>query len=336
MSQRDMRKWIEEVKTNPRRRALPVLSFPGAGLAGITILDLVHHGELQALCMKTIADRYPTLAAVSNMDLSIEAEAFGCTVVFNEHEVPTVTGNRIETADQAASLVIPPVGSGRTGECIKAISLAVREIDDRPVLAGVIGPFSLAGRLMGLTEFIYRVMDDPDMVHLLLDKAATFLTSYILALKAAGANGIMMAEPAAGLLSPSWNAEFSTPYVKRIVDAVQDDTFVVAYHNCGNTVPLAESLVANGCRMYHFGNAIRMKDIIGRIPADRLVLGNIDPASQFARGTPESVAEAVSNLLDEMAGHDNFVLSSGCDIPPQTPIENIDAFFRTLAESNPL
>jgi len=74
-----------------------------------------------------------------------------------------------------------------------------------------------------------------------------------------------------------------------------------------------------------------MKDIIGLIPSDRLVLGNIDPASQFVRGTPSSVSEAVTALLADMAGHDNFVLSSGCDIPPQAPFENIDAFFETLS-----
>jgi len=330
-----MTEWIDEVRKNPERRALPVLSFPGAHLAGITILDLVRHGELQAKCMKAIADRYPTLASVSNMDLSVEAEAFGCTVVYGEHEVPTVTGNLIETPEQADALRIPEVGDGRTGECLKAIRIAVDGIPDRPVLAGIIGPFSLAGRLMGLTEFIYKVIDDPDMVHRLLDKAATFQIRYALALKEAGANGVVMAEPAAGLLSPAWNTEFSLPYVKRIVDAVQDDRFVVAYHNCGNTVPLAEGIVANGARIYHFGNAIRMKDIIGLIPSDRLVLGNVDPASQFARGTPESVAAAVSTLLDDMRGHDNFVLSSGCDIPPQAPFENIDAFFRALADAQP-
>ena len=226
---RDMMKWIEQVKANPHRLALPVLSFPGAHLAGITILELVRHGELQAKCMKAVADRYPTLASVSNMDLSVEAEAFGCDVAFGDLEVPTVRGNLIETPEQAAVLRIPEIGDGRTGECVKAIRIAVELIPDRPVLAGIIGPFSLAGRLMGLTEFIYKVMDDPVMVHRLLNKATEFQIRYAQALKAAGANGIVMAEPAAGLLSPSWNAEFSSSYVKRIVTAVQDDSFVVVY-----------------------------------------------------------------------------------------------------------
>lgn len=31
-------------------------------------------------------------------------------------------------------------------------------------------------------------------------------------------------------------------------------------------------------------------------------------------------------LLDSCAAHKNFVLSSGCDIPPLTLLSNIDAF----------
>jgi uroporphyrinogen decarboxylase len=328
---RDMTQWIADAIADPHHRALPILSFPGAHLEGITLLELVRHGELQARCMRAIARRYPTLAAVSNMDLSVEAEAFGCEVAYGDLEVPTVKGNLISTSEQADALRVPEVGEGRTGECLEAIRIAVREIPDRPVLAGVIGPFSLAGRLTGLSEFIYHVMDDPDMVHVLLDKATEFILRYAMAFKEAGANGIVMAEPAAGLLSPSWNAEFSVPYVKRIVDAVQDDGFVVVYHNCGNTVPLMPGIVSTGAKAFHFGNAIAMKDVIGQVPPDRLALGNVDPASQFVRGTPESVAETVRALLDAMDGHPNFILSSGCDIPPQAPLENIDSFFQALA-----
>jgi len=204
-------------------------------------------------------------------------------------------------------------------------------ITDRPILAGIIGPFSLAGRLMEMTEIMYKAIDEPDMVHEVLDKVTSFLIDYSLALKSAGANGIVMAEPAAGLLSPGWNAEFSAQYVKRVVEAVQDENFLVVYHNCGNVVPQIDDIVATGARAFHFGNAIDLADIIDKVPADRLVMGNIDPATQFARGTRESVIAATRSLLDKMNGHKNFVLSSGCDIPPRTPLAIIDAFFAAAA-----
>jgi uroporphyrinogen decarboxylase len=328
----NMTQWLGSVRRSPAPKILPVLSFPGVQIIGGTVRDIVMHGEIQARCMKAIADRYPTLAAVSNMDLSVEAEAFGANITYHDDEVPSVSGRLVDTAEDARNLQIPAVGAGRTGECVKAISIASHTIKDRPVLAGVIGPFSLAGRLMEMTEIMYKAIDEPETVHTVLEKAASFLLAYIQALKKAGANGVLMAEPAAGLLSPDWNIEFSANYIKRIVSAVQDDQFLFVYHNCGNVAPLIPAIVATGAKAFHFGNAVSLPEIIRQIPADRLVLGNIDPARQIANGTPASINMAVRNLLEQMKGYPNHVLSSGCDIPARTPLANIDAFFRAADE----
>ena len=75
-------------------------------------------------------------------------------------------------------------------------------------------------------------------------------------------DGLFMAEPLAGVVSPDALAEFSAPYVTRIVAALQDERFPVIYHNCGaNVVKAAEPIFAQGAAGYHFGNAIQMKDI---------------------------------------------------------------------------
>ncbi len=180
---------------------------------------------------------------------------------------------------------------------------------------------------MELTEIMYMAVDEPETVHLVLEKTTRFLTDYIQAFKKAGAHGIVMAEPAASLLSPDWNAEFSASYVRQIVSAVQDENFIVVYHNCGNVLPLLPEIVETGAAAFHFDNSISMKDAIEKIPADRLVMGNIESATLIACGTPASVYEATKALAGQMKDYPNFVLSSGCDIPPQAPLENIDAFF---------
>ncbi|MDD4743687.1 MAG: uroporphyrinogen decarboxylase family protein [Eubacteriales bacterium] len=326
-----MKQWQEQVIADPAKKPLPVLSFPGARLIGATVRDVVQRGDVQARCMKAIADRYPTLASVSCMDLSVEAEAFGARTIMPDDDVPVITGHLIESETDVRQLAIPRPGEGRTGESIRAIELAVRQITDRPVLAGVIGPFSLAARLAGLTEIMYLATDEPEMVHALLEKTTRFLTDYVQAFRQAGSHGIVMAEPAAGLLPPDWNRDFSARYVTRIVTAVQDDDFLVVYHNCGQVRQLIPEIVATGARAFHFGNAVSLSDIIGQVPSDRLVMGNIDPAGQFTHGTPQSVADATRLLKRQMADHPNVVLSSGCDIPPQAPLANIDAFFSAAA-----
>ncbi|MBQ4141119.1 MAG: uroporphyrinogen decarboxylase family protein [Clostridia bacterium] len=329
-----MKKWIEGLFSAESKKPMPILSFPSVSLLGVSVRELIASSELQAKGMRAVADETDASASVSFMDLSVEAEAFGATVCVSEDEVPTVKGRLVSDEDEAEALEVPKVGSGRTGVYIEAVRKAVELITDRPVLAGMIGPFSLAARLLDVTEIMMDCYDDPDMVHLVLEKTTAFLIEYAKAYKATGAAGIVMAEPVSGLLSPALEEEFSSPYVKKIVDAVQDDGFSVIYHNCGDNVPrMLDSILTTGAAAYHFGNSVDMeKDIIAKVPSSTLVMGNIDPAGILRMGTPEKVREETLALLGKCAKYPNFLLSSGCDIPPMTPWENVKAFFAAWDE----
>lgn len=331
--QMNMKQWVEDLKAAPVKKAMPVLSFPAIQLMGINVKDLISSSDAQSKGMKMIADRVDSAASVSLMDLSVEAECFGSTISFSEDEVPTVIGSIVSSEEEADALEIPAVGSCRTSIYIEAIEKATKMITDRPVFVGVIGPFSLAGRLMDVTEAMIYCYEEPDMVETVLDKVTTFLIEYCKAYKAVGANGVVMAEPLAGLLSPSLAAEFSAPYVKKIVDAVQDDNFIVIYHNCGNSViPMIDSILETGAPILHFGNAIDMAEMMTKIPADRVAMGNVDPAGQLRNGTPESVREATLDVMNKCCKYENFVISTGCDVPPMSSWDNIDAFFAAVNE----
>lgn len=329
----NMRNWIADTIAAPTKQPLPILSFPCVQLLDISVKELVTSSELQAQGMKAVADRVPSAAAVSMMDLSVEAEAFGANIVFSDDEVPTVVGSVVADEDQADALQIPQVGACRTGIYVEAVRKAALLICDRPVLAGVIGPFSLAGRLMGVTDAMFFCYDEPDMVHTILDKVSTFTINYCNAFKAAGASGVMMAEPLGGLLSPAMADEFSHAYVRKIIQAVQTDDFAVIYHNCGDNVALMkQGIYALGAMGYHFGDAVKMTDMFTGAPAEALIMGNVSPASQFRGGTPASIWEATQQIMAACCSHPNFVISSGCDIPHQCPWNNIDSFFAAAAD----
>ncbi|MBQ1216924.1 MAG: uroporphyrinogen decarboxylase family protein [Clostridia bacterium] len=328
---RNMREWLKALPES--KKSFPILSFPCVSLLGCSVKELISDSDKQAEGMALIAARTDSAASVSLMDLSVEAECFGATVRFSDDEVPTVTGRLIEDQDAADALQVPAVGAARSGLYIDAIRKAVPRISDRPVFAGIIGPFSLAARLLDVQEIMIDCYDDPDMVHTVLEKATQFLIEYAKAYKEAGADGVVMAEPVAGLLSPALEEEFSSPYVKRITDAVQDDSFLMIYHNCGDNTPrMVDSLCSIGAAAYHFGNSISMKDMLGKFPANVPVMGNVDPARTLRMGTPESVRAETLERMRECCVHPNFVISSGCDIPPMTPWENLDAFFGAVKE----
>ncbi len=324
----NMSQWVDGMIAAPVKKPFPVLSFPGLALTGARVIEAVTDGEKQAAGVKAVATRYPGMAgAVTFMDLSVEAEAFGSKVRFVEDEVPTVIGRVVCSEADALALPVPEVGAGRTGECLRAVRRAREAITDRPVFAGLIGPYSLTGRLMDMTELMVNMTEEPEMVHAVLEKAVRFLTAYAEAFKAAGADGILMAEPAAGLISPAQAQAFSMSYVKQIVEAVQTDDFAVILHNCGNTVGMVRHMADTGARGLHFGNAVDMRLILPQVPAGVLAFGNLDPARVLKNGTVEAVRAGVAELRRIGESYPNFVPSSGCDIPPGTPLENVDAFF---------
>ncbi|MGM9681321.1 MAG: uroporphyrinogen decarboxylase family protein [Eubacteriales bacterium] len=330
---RNMVEWLDQMRSASVKKALPILSFPAVGLMGISVRELISDSERQAEGMRLIAENTDSAASVSLMDLSVEAECFGATVRVTDGEVPTVVGRVVHDEDEAKALKIPKVGSGRTGLYVDALKKAVDRIHDRPVFAGVIGSFSLAARLLSVEEIMIDCYDDPDTVHLVLEKATAFLIDYCKAYKAAGANGIVLAEPVTGLLSPSLAKEFSTPYIRKITDAVQDEHFIILYHNCGNhTLEMIDTILETGAAAYHFGNAVDPAKILERVPSDTIVMGNVDPAGQFFGGTPESIRAATLEVMERCGSHKNFIISSGCDIPPLSDWANIRAFFAAVKE----
>ena len=302
--------------------------------AGVLVLDRLCASRVvydREICVHFA--RSETHEPPSVVGCHVEAECFGAQIRIFDDEVPTVVGRLIHDEDEANALTVPSVGAARSGLYVEAIRKAAALITDRPVFAGMIGPFSLAARLLDVTEIMMDCYEDPDMVHAVLDKCTEFLIEYAKAYRDAGANGIMMAEPVAGLLSPTLEEEFSSPYVKRIVDAVQTDDFIVIYHNCGDNTPkMVKSILSTGAAAYHFGNSIDMKKMLEAIGDDVIVMGNVDPAGEIRLGNPESVRMATLSVMEACCEHPNFVISSGCDIPPLSPWENINAFFDAVGE----
>ncbi len=329
----NMDKWINGLISNGAKKSMPLLSFPSVSKLGCTVKDLVTSSDLQVKGMKLVADQTPSLASVSFMDLSVEAEAFGSKTEFSENDVPTVIGSLITSQEEAEDLAVPSVGKKRTGIYIDAVKKAKEIITDRPIFAGIIGSFSLAGRLLDVTEALVYCYTEPDLLHIVLEKCTAFLIEYAKAYKAVGANGIVIAEPLTGLLSPDLASQFSEPYIRRISTAVKDENFAVIYHNCGNTtLKIMDSILRTNCSAYHFGNAVDMQEVLKAVPKDILVMGNIDPVSQFKNGTPQSMKIQVHNLLEKCKDYANFVISSGCDVPHDAKWENIYAYYEAIDE----
>jgi uroporphyrinogen decarboxylase len=182
-----------------------------------------------------------------------------------------------------------------------------------------------------VNDILLMTYEDPELVETVLEKCTQFLMKFIKTMKELGANGVIMAEPLAGLMSPGPMQEFSSKYVRRLVDELQDRDFVFVYHNCSNAIERkVDAVIATGARMFHFGDKADMWELLHALPKDVIVMGNISPSAVFLCDSTDKMAMDTQELLRKCMICENFMISSGCDIPAATPLENIDKFFEVI------
>ena len=313
-----------------QRLAMPIAVYPGLALTGAKVCDVVTNPQAQFDAQIALHERYRTPFVLSAMDLSVEAEAFGCAIHASETEIPSVTGRLVTGLEQAQKLSVPQPGDKRTAVYLETVR-RLRQLPDQPmVFGGCIGPFSLAARLVGVSEAMEMTVTEPDLMHVLLEKSTAFLTAYVRAFRQAGADGIIMAEPAAGLLSPGSMSQFSSAYIKKIGAAVADGHFSLILHNCAAKLLHLPAVLETGLKSFHFGAPMDIVAALGKVPADVVLCGNLDPTGVFVQLPPAEITARVTGLLSATAAHRNYVLSSGCDVPPTTPPASLDAFFAAV------
>lgn len=329
-----MKEWAREVMGNPQRIAIPLMTHPGIELCGYTVKQVVTNGHKHAEAIRKLNEVYPAAACTVIMDLTVEAEAFGAQVVFEENEVPNVIGRLVSDRASVEALEIPSLKAARVSQYLEANALAAEYITDKPIFGGCIGPFSLAGRLFDMSEMMMALYMEPDTICLLLQKCSEFILRYLRAMKETGVSGVIIAEPAAGLVSNEDCSRFSSAYISKVVEELQDDNFMVVLHNCGNTGHCTAAMVETKAAALHFGNKIDMVSALTECPRHLLVMGNVDPVGVMKQASAQKVKEETTTLLRNTAEWKNFILSTGCDVPPEIPMKNIEAFYEALKEYN--
>ncbi|MEN6434826.1 MAG: uroporphyrinogen decarboxylase family protein [Anaerolineaceae bacterium] len=317
---------------SPTRLAIPIGIYAGLEITGESVKNAVSDAKIQTEAILALHERFQTPVMLTAMDLSAESEAFGCSIRMEEDEIPTVIGRLTSCREEVDALKVPAVGTTRTAVHLQTTTNLVKQLPDVPVLGGVIGPFSLAGRLFGVSEALEISLTDPETLEVLLEKATCFLTEYVKAFRDRGADGVVMAEPAAGLLSPRGLGRFSAPYVKRIADAVQTDTFSIVLHNCGAKIVHLPKILESGARIYHFGAPMDILKALEQVDGSIILGGNLDPTSVFFSGKPDEVRQLTRTLLDQTEKYRNYFISSGCDLPPHVPIQNMEAFYSEVSK----
>lgn len=314
---------IDIVRSCPSRLVAPLMGFPGTSLTQSTIWQNEFNSRLQYRTIKALVDRFDPDIVFFMMDLAVEAGAIGIPVIFPANGSPSVAEHIVKHVDDLEKFkAVNLLYDGR----VRTYLDIMRFMDvnfDKFKGAYVIGPFTLAGLMMGATEIAMATLDNSELVHAAVAFSSQIITLYAQALIDAGADIICILEPTATFISPKAYREFSGTYTQQIIRKLNA---ISVLHICGNTKHLIKPMAETGAQGLSLDAAVDLAQVASEVPEDLVLIGNIDPVRVMVNASPEEVRRAVSDLLDLMAPYPNFILSTGCDLPPETPLENIAAF----------
>jgi uroporphyrinogen decarboxylase len=316
---------IDVVRTRkPHRLVAPLMGYPGTQLTHSTLKQNGFNSELHFRSIYKLAERFAPDVIFPMMDLSVEAGAIGLQIRYPLEESASVEFHPVQqVADLDQYKVLDPMYDARIHSYLETMHFMRRNLKDVTRGAYVIGPFTLAGLMIGASQIAVATIEDPNLVFATLNYAEDVITRYAKELVNEGAELVAILEPTATFLSPKSFLRFSGNYVNRIARRLDAMTVL---HICGDTTRLIPAMGQIQVQGLSLDSMVDFSRAALKIPADMVLIGNIDPVSVMVNETPEGVCRAVQSLLDQMAPFDNFVLSTGCDLPQETPLENLQSF----------
>jgi len=313
-----------------RRLVAPLMGFPGVEMTGSTIkIAQQNFGEHYKAIRRLVDDFQPDLI-FPLMDLAVEANALGRYTVFPTDESATVPKAPFHLDDLRRLEGINITFDGRLMGYVETLRLMSVSLP-AGMLKGayVVGPFTLAGLMMGADDTVMATMLDTDGLHRLCHFTTERIQEYIQLMLTAGADVVCILEPTAVMLSPAQFSEFSAIYIRHIVTSFKYSGANFVYHTCGNTMHLVEKMAASGVHGVSLDShdmGVDLPAVTARLPEDVAVIGNIRPATTMRFGTPADVRSEVKELLKKMSPYPNFVLSTGCNRTQETHVDNIRPF----------
>ena len=263
-----------------------------------------------------------------------EAEGFGTQVVFPEEGVPYAARLRLQTLEDIDTLkVIDPSAGRRMTDTVEAVRLMrQRAGQDIPVVGWVEGAMAECCDLMDMQEVFMNLLDEPEAMEQLIEICTQQGILFAKAQVEAGADIIGIGDAATSLIGPALYEEFVLPYQKKMIRAVHDAGAKVKLHICGNINPVMHLIAQTGADMVDMDHMVDMDRAAEILPKDCCICGNFDPVTIMYEGTPEMVKDATRKCM-ALSRKNNNCVAPGCEIPKDTPIENVLAMKAALEEN---
>lgn len=251
---------------------------------------------------------------------TFEAEALGCKIKSGGTKgIPGIDHPPPYTLDDTPVFPEDFLSRGRIPELLKAVKILKKEVgDEAAVVAGIIGPFTIAGSLLEATNELKATVKTPDKIRPFLEvseKAGTMLAK---ALIDAGADIIscedMTASPS--LIMPKSYKELELEYQTKQFEAISVPKIL---HICGKADPILEFMGQTGADILSLEPEADAKLAREKCGKDIILMGGADTSNTLFMQDAETVKAACQKSIADGIQ----LLAPGCAIAPGSPTENL-------------
>jgi uroporphyrinogen decarboxylase len=268
------------------------------------------------------------------------AEGFGCRAHIPEDDFPSLAQPALERFEQAFDLEVPdPYQQGRMPVILEAIERIHAQVGDEVTIrVPGTGPFAVAAYLVGVERFLSELAfvrrgsagSHKEALERMLDLTTEALIRFGLAEIAAGAHLVQCGDSlaSASVISREMYQSWVLPWHQKVFRAWKEAGALTVLHICGNNTRVLDLLAQTGADIIAIDHLVDLGLAKRQIGEQVCLIGNVDPVAVMFQGTPELVDSRAQECLSAAAEGGGYILGTGCEVPPGTPLENLEALVR--------
>jgi uroporphyrinogen decarboxylase len=312
---------LEKTKRTPW---VPFVGVHGAQLIGIDAETYLKSSRHIVNGISKAVELYKPDGIPVMFDLQLEAEILGCKIIWSKENPPAVVSHPLSEGIELDSLRLPGKTDGRIPVVLEATSALRKKYPDLALYGLITGPFTLALHLMG-TDVFMKMFEEPEYLYKVMDFCSRVGIRYSELLMDAGCDVIAVVDPMTSQIDSLSFETFVTPYVRSIFDTIRKKGKFSSFFVCGH----AQQNIAVMCDCRPDNISIDENiplDFVKEIALSKKISfgGNLKLTVVLLMGDADDVKRDALACIDS-GGNTGFILAPGCDLPMQTPVENIKA-----------
>ncbi|MBI5799160.1 MAG: uroporphyrinogen decarboxylase family protein [Verrucomicrobia bacterium] len=320
-----------------RLPVMPITMQFAADLIGARYRDYANDHRVLVEGQMRVAEDFGFDYVNTMSDPAREAGDCGAVVEHFENSPAAMVEAQALLGDKTvlSRLKIPdPLGGGRMHNSLRAITLFQERLRGDKLIEGwVEGPCAEAADLRGINTLMLDFYDDPQFVRDLFEFCVAMALRFAREQVAAGVDMIGVGDAAASLVGPHINEEFVWPYEKKLVDGLHALGTRVRLHICGNTRFALANIGRLGCDVVDLDSLAPLAEARALMGPGQVLLGNVNPVVIVRNSRRDEVQTALAECHRHAGAR--YIVGAGCEIPRDTPPENVRAFAEYARSSSP-